>query len=222
MSHQFKLARLVCLPLLLATTPLAAQTAGDVFNALDDENSAAISVGFDGEQEEARSRLLAVAVQADKEAANVIEGNPLKGQFLELAGISYYYAAQNHDPEWDDEAGQAKEIEWLSAALERLEPARQMLGEQFEANYEYRGVAGQLWQHGHRLDDPRWREWSAARVMGNRLMLAWQPDAAFEMNMLAEAEALAAAIPKDDLRYGVRSKRQKVAGGKAPYSPPGR
>lgn len=224
------------------TPPAVAQdeapAAQDSLYRLDERLSAANSMGFDGKLEQARQELLSVAEAADALAASLPAGSQAHGQAIALAGAALFYTAQNHDPEWGDAAGQAKEVDWLTGALSRLETARGALGAGFANDYEYRGVAGQLWQHGQRLDDPHWIEWSAARVTANRLRLAAQPDSLFETNMvaealydhgwmtsdkslIAEANALAASIPEDELDYAVRQKRDAVARGEAPYDPPG-
>lgn len=232
----------LALALAVATSPAAAQdTASDPAEAihrLEEKLTAANSLGFDGKLEESRRDLLAVAAAADAIAAvQEADSKPL-GLASAVAGSALFLTAQNHDPEWGDEAGQALELEWLTAALARLQTALAVLGPDFANDYEYRGAAGQLWQHGHRLGDSRWSEWSAARVEANRLRLAADPDSKFETNMLAEAlydhgwltsdkallaqaDALVASLSEEDLDYGVARKQRAVAQGEAPYDPPG-
>lgn len=225
-----------------ATSPVGAQetspSTADVLYQLEERLSAANSLGFDGKLEEARRGLLAVATEADAIAAVQEAGSPQLGLASAMAGSALFYTAQNHDPEWGDDAGQALEIEWLTASLARLQTAHAVLGQDFTNAYEYRGAAGQLWLHGHRLGDSRWPEWSAARVEANRLRLAAQPDNTFETNMLAEAlydhgwlsgdkallaqaDALVASLPEEEVDYGVARKHGAVARGEAPYDPPG-
>ena len=238
------LEKIVAFTLVLAaaTGPVVAQenssSTADALYRLEERLSAANSLGFDGKLEEARRDLLAVAMEADAIAA-IQEADPRHlGLASAMAGSALFYTAQNHDPEWGDDAGQALEIEWLTAALARLQTAHAALGQDFTNDYEYRGVAGQLWQHGHRLGDSRWSAWSAARVEANRLRLAAQPDSTFETNMLAEAlydhgwlsgdkallaqaDTLVASLAEEDIDYGVARKQSAVAQGEAPYDPPG-
>lgn len=233
----------ITLALAAVTCPVAAQetstNAADALYRLEERLSAANSLGFDGKLEESRRDLLAVATEADAIAAVQEADSKPFGLASAIAGSALFLTAQNHDPEWGDEAGQAMEIEWLTAALARLQTAHAVLGQDFTGDYEYRGAAGQLWQHGHRLGDSRWPEWSAARVEANRLRLATQPDSKFETNMLAEAlydhgwltgdkallaeaDTMLASLSEEDVDYGVARKQRAVARGEAPYDPPGK
>ncbi|MCP5397241.1 MAG: hypothetical protein H6918_11015 [Sphingomonadaceae bacterium] len=229
------LAPILTLPLALAlSVPLAAQELAVEVSTLDGRVSEAISLGFDGQVEQANRELLALAAEADSLAESAAMSDGDRAAALRIAGHAWYYAAQNHDPEWNDEAGQALEVEWLSKALDRLERSRALDAANFQSSYEYRGVTGQLWQHGERLQDERWVTWSAARVAANRLRVEEYGDDYFEKNMLAEAlfdhgwitgekamlaeaEELAASIPDDELKYGVREKRKAIAESRAPY-----
>lgn len=150
-----------------------------------------------------------------------------------LQAIGAFYAAQHNDPDYGDLAGQQQEIAWLDETVRLLGPvlaARDGAGE----HYEFRGAAGQLFDHGLRFDDPRLPEWSAMRVQANRYRVKAIPGDWFEKLLLAEAlydhgwmtkdkalldeaAAIAATIPDDEMRSSLRRKRDAVAAGKAPY-----
>ncbi|MCB2089207.1 MAG: hypothetical protein R3E18_00525 [Sphingomonadaceae bacterium] len=219
--------------LALLAAPLAAQDLSQA-EQFDERVSAAISLGFDDQVEQANRDLLTIAAEADAAIAAIGGDKREAAALLRSAGNAYYYAAQNHDPEWNDEAGQALEVEWLSKSLDRLERALALEPENFTNSYEYRGVAGQLWQHGERLKDARWQQWSAARVAANRMRMAEYPEDYFEQNMvaealydhgwltsdkalLAEADALLAAMPEDERGYGALRKQRAVEAGEEPY-----
>lgn len=151
----------------------------------------------------------------------------------ELQAIGAFYAAQHNDPDYGDVAGQQQEIAWLDETVRLLGPALAVRGGDGD-HYEFRGAAGQLFDHGLRFNDPRLAEWSAMRVQANRYRVKAIPDDWFEKILLAEAlydhgwmtrdqalideaNRIAASLPADELRGSLRRKRDAVAAGEAPY-----
>lgn len=175
-------------------------------------------------QIEARAKASAVRFASDPETSLKLR---------ELRAIGAFYAAQHNDPDYGDVAGQQQEIAWLDETVRLLGPALAARGGDGD-HYEFRGAAGQLFDHGLRFDDPRLAEWSAMRVQANRYRVKAIPDDWFEKILLAEAlydhgwmtrdqalideaNRIAASLPADELRGSLRRKRDAVAAGEAPY-----
>jgi len=175
-------------------------------------------------QIEARAKASAVRFASDPETSLKLR---------ELQAIGAFYAAQHNDPDYGDVAGQQQEIAWLDETVRLLGPALAARGGDGD-HYEFRGAAGQLFDHGLRFDDPRLAEWSAMRVQANRYRVKAIPDDWFEKILLAEAlydhgwmtrdqalideaNRIAASLPADELRGSLRRKRDAVAAGEAPY-----
>ena len=175
-------------------------------------------------QIEARAKASAVRFASDPETSLKLR---------ELQAIGAFYAAQHNDPDYGDVAGQQQEIAWLDETVRLLGPALAARGGDGD-HYEFRGAAGQLFDHGLRFDDPRLAEWSAMRVQANRYRVKAIPDDWFEKVLLAEAlydhgwmtrdqalideaNRIAASLPADELRGSLRRKRDAVAAGEAPY-----
>lgn len=181
-----------------------------------------------------RDRYMAMHDRA-KAAAGRFAGDPAAVTRLRtLQGSAIFNVAQHNDPDWADIEGQKAEIAWLVETIEVLAPVLAAGNTPDGPHYEFRGAAGQLFDHGLRFGDPRFESWSAARVLANRYRVEADPDDWFEKRLLAEAlydhgwltknealtaeaETLFAAIPEDERGYNLREKHEAVAAGAPPY-----
>ncbi len=199
--------------LLTFQTPLAAQDATDQLLAWQDEIHAAYLLDWE-ERDDAVERFLAVARQAEASLASGGGEGGDRIELLSIIGIAYFSAAQHHDSDWGEESD-TQDREWLIKTVAALEPVLAALGANDGPAYEFRGAAGQLFDHGRYYDHPEWREWSRMRVLGNRYMSESSASDAFERELLAislydhgwltadqalisEADAIYASFPEDD------------------------
>ena len=217
--------------------PLAAQDATDQLIAWQDEISAAYSLDWD-ERDSSVERLLEVARSAETSLASGEAVGSDRLDLLKIVGTAYFGAAQHHDSEWDEESD-TLDREWLVKTITALEPVLAQLGGIEGPAYEFRGAAGQLFNHGRYYDLPEWREWSRMRVLGNRYMSEGVgADDDFERELLAislyehgwltsdqalidEAEAIYASFPQDDRPSAIERAHEAVTAGEAPYPPAG-
>lgn len=151
-----------------------------------------------------------------------------------LQGNAIFNVAQHNDPEWDDVEGRKAEIPWLVETIEVLAPVLAAANTPDGPSYEFRGAAGQLFEHGLRFDDPRFASWSETRVLANRYRVEVDPENWLDKRILAEAlydhgwltknpaltaeaDKLFAMIPASELGYALKRKHEAVAAGQPPY-----
>lgn len=195
--------------------------------------SDAFDLDYSTQKDAIRDSFIQIEARAKASAARFASDPETSLKLRELRAIGAFYAAQHNDPDYGDVAGQQQEIAWLDETVRLLGPALAVRGGDGD-HYEFRGAAGQLFDHGLRFDDPRLAEWSAMRVQANRYRVKAIPDDWFEKVLLAEAlydhgwmtrdqalideaNRIAASLPADELRGSLRRKRDAVAAGEAPY-----
>ncbi len=222
---------------LLYQAPLTAQDNTDQFIAWQDEINAAYGQDWD-QRENSVERLLAVASEAEAAlVAGEAEGEE-RIELLKVIGTAFFGAAQHHDSERDEDSD-TLDREWLIKTVNALEPVLEARGSADGPAYDFRGAAGQLFEHGRYYDLPEWREWSRMWVLGNRYMSEGVgADDDFERELLAtslynhgwltsdqalidEAEAIYASFPEGDRPYALERAHEAVAAGVAPYPPAG-
>ena len=204
--------------------------------AIGDLISAAFRLDYSTQKDQIRDAFIAIEARAAGSATRFADDLETVFRLRELQGVASFYAAQHNDPEWGDIEGQKQEIAWLDQTVRLLAPAiaeREGGGD----HYEFRGAAGQLFDHGVRFNDPRLPLWSEMRVQANRYRVDAFPDDWFEKVLLAEAlydhgwlvgdraatdeaNRIAASIPEDEMRSSLAEKRNAVAAGAAPYDKP--
>ena len=204
--------------------------------AIGDLISAAFRLDYSTQKDQIRDAFIAIEARAAGSATRFADDLETVFRLRELQGVASFYAAQHNDPEWGDIEGQKQEIAWLDQTVRLLAPAiaeREGGGD----HYEFRGAAGQLFDHGVRFNDPRLPLWSEMRVQANRYRVDAFPDDWFEKVLLAEAlydhgwligdraatdeaNRIAASIPEDEMRSSLAEKRDAVAAGAAPYDKP--
>ena len=204
--------------------------------ALGDLISAAFRLDYSTQKDQIRDAFIAIEARAAGSATRFADDLETVFRLRELQGVASFYAAQHNDPDWGDIEGQKQEIAWLDQTVRLLAPAiaeREGGGD----HYEFRGAAGQLFDHGVRFNDPRLPLWSEMRVQANRYRVDAFPDDWFEKVLLAEAlydhgwlvgdraatdeaNRIAASIPEDEMRSSLAEKRNAVAAGAAPYDKP--
>ena len=204
--------------------------------AIGDLISAAFRLDYSTQKDQIRDAFIAIEARAAGSATRFADDLETVFRLRELQGVASFYAAQHNDPDWGDIEGQKQEIAWLDQTVRLLGPAiaeREGGGD----HYEFRGAAGQLFDHGVRFNDPRLPLWSEMRVQANRYRVDAFPDDWFEKVLLAEAlydhgwligdraatdeaNRIAASIPEDEMRSSLAEKRNAVAAGAAPYDKP--
>ena len=206
--------------------PAAAQVDAERLSAWEERIDDAYGLEWE-EREEATSQLLAVAQEAEEYLASGTFAEEERLDLLKIVGTSYFGAAQHHDSEWDTPED-VLDREWLIKTVNALEPVLAARGAFDAPAYDFRGAAGQLFDHARYHDLPELTDWSRMRVLGNRYMLerAGGEDE-FERELLAvslyehgwltqnaaliaEAEELYSSFPEDDMPYAVERAREAV------------
>ena len=226
------------LALFMVQTPLAAQDVSDKIAAWQEQISGAYALDWE-ERETAVEQFVVTGEAAEAELATGNYEGEDRIALLEIIGTAYFGAAQHHDSEWDSEAD-TQDREWLVKTVTALEPVMAARGAMDGPAYDFRGAAGQLFNHGRYYDLPEWKEWSRMRVLGNRYMSVDAGDMdGFERELLAislyehgwltsddaliaEAEAIYASFPDDDRPYSLEQAHEAVLAGTQPYPDAGK
>jgi hypothetical protein len=172
--------------------PMPAAAQGDVLDQLEAMHGhmdEALGLDYFTRMDEARQMFEEVAASGEDLLARLGPDHELATDVLRAIGTANFYAAQYHDSEWNQPKAQERERAWLMRAVETLAPVMERLGAVDGPHYEFRGAAGQLFNHALNDNLPQLREWSALRVQANRYRVQAFPDDGFEREMLAEALA---------------------------------
>lgn len=173
---------------LFAATPALAQ--GDALEQLEAMHAhmdEALTLDYFTQKDKARAMFEDVTAAGEELLASLGPDHELATDVLRTIGVASFNAAQHHDSDPSQPEAQARERAWLVRTVETLAPVLERLGASDNANYEFRGAAGQLFNHALADNLPQLREWSALRVQANRYRVEAFPDDAFEREMLAEA-----------------------------------